>query len=149
MHGTLSMIHFEYVAAAGRALLALLFIIAGLMFFRSADFAFAQSVISNHGLPFPGLLLVATMVVQLGCGGMMLVGWKSHWAAAILLVWLIPATLLFHSFWAVPPDQVPDQTFHFMKNIAVAGGLLLVIGLANLGGAEPAGQLRATVTNKD
>jgi len=131
------MSRFQYITSgAGRALLALLFIIAGLMFFRSADFAFAESVIAGHGLPFPRVLLVSTIILQLGCGVMMLVGWKAQSAAAVLLIWMIPATLLFHSFWAVPADQVPNETFHFLKNIAIAGALLLVIGLANPASAK-------------
>src|SRR5258708_3743951 len=92
--------------AAGRTLVAALFITAGLMFFRSPDFAFAESVISGHGLPYARTLLICTMLMQLGCGGMMLVNWHARWAAFALLVWLIPATMLFHAFWAAPPAQV-------------------------------------------
>jgi putative oxidoreductase len=114
--------------AAGRTLLASLFVTAGLMFFRSPDFAFAESVIAGHGLPYARILLICTMLIQLGCGGMMLVNWHPRWAALTLLIWLIPATILFHAFWAAPPEQLADQTFHFLKNIAVAGALLLVAG---------------------
>ncbi len=114
--------------AAGRTLLASLFIIAGVMFYRAPDFAFAQSVIAGRGLPLARVLLIGTMGLQLVCGTMMLINWHAKWAALLLLIWLVPATLLFHAFWAVPAEQVPDQTFHFLKNIAVAGALLLVIG---------------------
>jgi putative oxidoreductase len=98
------------------------------MFFRSPDFAFAESVISGHGLPYARILLICTMLIQLGCGGMMLVNWHARWAALTLLIWLIPATVLFHAFWAAPPEQLADQTFHFLKNVGLAGALLLVVG---------------------
>lgn len=114
--------------AAGRILLASLFITAGLMFFRSADFAFALSVIAGHGVPFASLLLGCTMAIQLACGGMMLINWHARWAALVLVIWLVPATLLFHAFWSAPLDLVADQTFHFLKNVAIAGALLLVAG---------------------
>jgi putative oxidoreductase len=120
---------FERIAiAAGRTLLASLFITAGLMFFRSPDFAFAESVITAHGLPAARAMLICTMILQLGCGGLMLINWHARWAALGLLVWLVPATMLFHAFWAAPPEQVANQTFHFLKNISVAGALLLVAG---------------------
>ena len=127
------MIPIHYYAVAGRSLLALLFIVGGLMFFRSADFAFARSVIASYKLPFPRVLLIGTMAIQLGCGGMLIVGWNAHLASTIVLVWLIPATAMFHPFWKVPPGQVPNETFHFLKNIAIAGGLLLVMGSADWG----------------
>jgi putative oxidoreductase len=122
-------VSFERVAAAaGRTLLASLFITAGLMFFRSADFAFAESVIASHGLPLARMLVIGTMLIQLGCGGMLLVNWQAKWAALTLLAWLIPATMIFHAFWVAPPDQVADQTFHFLKNVSIAGALLMVVG---------------------
>jgi putative oxidoreductase len=114
--------------AIGRALLASLFITAGLMFFRAPDFAFAESVIADHGIPFGSLFVVGTVCLQLGGGFMMLVNWHARAAALALLVWLIPATLLFHAFWAMPPQQVAEQTFHFLKNVALAGALLVVAG---------------------
>jgi putative oxidoreductase len=115
---------------AGRVLLGALFIIAGLMFFRHGDFEFARSVIADHGLPFPALLLIGTMVIQLVCGTMIVTGWQARWAAVVLLIWLVPATLLFHAPWSSPADQVANQIFHCLKNIAIAGGLLLVVGSA-------------------
>jgi putative oxidoreductase len=113
---------------AGRVLLASLFIFGGLMFFRAPDFTFARSVIANHGLPFPAIWLVSTMVIQLGCGASILLGWREKWAAAILLIWIVPATVLFHPFWAVPAEQVHGTLFDFAKNVAVAGALLLTLG---------------------
>jgi putative oxidoreductase len=132
----------RFAIAAGRALLASLFIAAGLMFFRRPDFAFAESVIAGHGLPYARILLICTIFIQIGCGGMMLVNWHARWAALTLLVWLIPATMLFHAFWAAPPEQVADQTIHFLKNVAVAGALLLVVG------ASPAQPLVAFPTRR-
>jgi putative oxidoreductase len=123
----------QYYVAAGRSLLGLLFIIGGLMFFRRPDFSFARSVIASHRLPYPALLLIITMGMQLGCGAMMLMDWNARVAATIFLVWLVPATAMFHPFWKVPPEQVPNETFHFLKNMAIAGGLLLVMGLGNSG----------------
>jgi putative oxidoreductase len=124
------MIPLNYVGDAGRALLAVLFITGGILFFRRGDFAFALSVISSYKLPFPRLLLMGTMAIQLICGAMLLVGWKAGWAASVFLVWLVPATAVFHPFWRAPPAQAPNEMFHFLKNIGIAGGLLMVVAYA-------------------
>ena len=55
-------------------------------------------------------------------------------AAGILALTLIPATLGGHRFWEEQdPGKRAQQQFHFLKNVAILGGLLLV----------PAGAVRA------
>jgi len=58
---------------------------------------------------------------------MLLVGWKTRWAALALIVFTIPATFIFHAYWGVPADQALNQQIHFVKNLAIVGGLLAVI----------------------
>jgi putative oxidoreductase len=125
--GMNNMLPERYCSLIGRVLIASLFIAAGLLFLRSADFSFAYTFMAAKGVPYPRVLLITTIVFQLGFGGMILAGWKMRWAAAALLIWIVPATLIFHSFWASPPAQAPNEMFHFLKNVAVAGGLLLLI----------------------
>ena len=61
-------------------------------------------------------------------GGLLLVaGWKARWVAAALFVFSGLAALFFHNFWAVAADQVQNQSIHFMKNLAIMGGLLYVV----------------------
>ena len=64
--------------------------------------------------------------IELGGGLLLLVGWKARWAALLIFLWLIPTTLLFHNFWAVPPEQYMNQQNHFLKNVAIMGGMLMV-----------------------
>jgi len=47
-------------------------------------------------------------------------------APLALIVFTIPATFVFHANWGVPADQVMNQQIHFMKNLAIVGGLLSV-----------------------
>ena len=53
----------------------------------------------------------------------------ARWAAAVLFVWMIPVTLLYHNFWAAEPAQLFNQTNHFMKNLAIMGALLHLAGM--------------------
>ena len=60
-------------------------------------------------------------------GAMLVLGWKARWAALALIVFTVPATFIFHAYWGVPADQVMNQQIHFMKNLAIVGGLLSVL----------------------
>ena len=58
---------------------------------------------------------------------MLVVGWKARWAAFLLAAFTAIVTLFFHNFWAVPEAQKMMQQIQFLKNLALIGGLLLVM----------------------
>ena len=117
----------RYAPLAGRLLLALLFFQSG--WHKIADFAGNARVMAAKGIPLPEVLLVATIVLVVGGGLMILFGWYARWAAAVLFAWMIPVTLLYHDFWTAEPAQVFNQTTHFMKNLAIMGALLQLLGM--------------------
>lgn len=83
------------------------------------------------GIPFAEVALLITIVLVLGGGLMILIGWRVRWAAALLFLWMIPATLYFHAFWTYPPEQMFNQTNHFLKNLALTGTLLFIVGMGS------------------
>ena len=119
----------RYAPLAGRTLLALLFFQSG--WHKIADFAGTARVMAPKGIPLPDVLLAVTIVLVVGGGLMILLGWHARWAAAVLFAWMIPVTLLYHAYWAAEPAQVFNQTNHFMKNIAIMGALLQLIGMGS------------------
>jgi putative oxidoreductase len=72
-------------------------------------------------------LAVIAMVIELGGGLLLVLGWKARWAAAALFVFCLVAAIFFHAFWAAAPDQAYMQQVQFMKNLAMMGGLLYVV----------------------
>lgn len=112
---------------AGRILLALLFFQSG--WHKLADFPGNARVMAAKGIPLPEVLLAVTIVLVVGGALMILLGWHARCAAAVLFVWMIPVTLLYHDFWAAQPAQVFNQTTHFMKNLAIMGALLHLLGM--------------------
>lgn len=109
----------------GRTLIALIFVLSG--FSKIAGFEGTVGYIAGKGLPLPQLAAIGAIVVELGGGLSLIVGWKARWAAAAMLVFTAMAAFVFHNFWAVPPDQTQNQMIHFMKNISMMGGLLFVV----------------------
>ena len=115
----------RYGPLAGRILIALIFVLSG--FGKVTGFEGTLGYIASKGLPLPQLAAISAIIIELGGGFMLVFGWRARWAAAALLVFTAFAALIFHNFWAVPPDQAQNQMIHFMKNISMMGGLLYVL----------------------
>lgn len=115
----------DYAPLFGRILLALIFVLSG--FGKIPGFEGTVGYIASKGLPFPQLAASAAIVVELGGGIALILGWRARWAAAAMLLFTVAAAVIFHNFWGVAADQAQNQMIHFMKNISIAGGLLMVI----------------------
>jgi putative oxidoreductase len=109
---------------AGRILLATIFVLSGIG--KVMGFDATVGHIAAKALPMPQIFAITAIVVELGAGVMLLVGWKARAAAAALLVFTGVAAFLFHAFWAVPPEEAAMQRIQFLKNLAIMGGLLYV-----------------------
>ncbi len=84
--------------------------------------ASTQQYMAANGIPLAGLLYLATVVIELGGGLSVLLGYKTRIGAIALAIFLVPATLIFHTNFA---DQI--QQIMFMKNLAIFGGLLMLV----------------------
>ena len=112
------------LALVGRILLALMFVLAGAS--KIAGFAGTVGYIASKGLPAPALLAVLTIVAEVGGGLAIVFGFHARWAALALAGFTLLASFIFHAFWSVPADQQMVQQLMFMKNISVAGGMLVL-----------------------
>ena len=115
----------QYGPLVGRILLSLMFIISG--WGKITGFAGTAGYMASKGMPFPELLLSVAIAIELGGGLMLLFGWKVRLAALAIFLFIIPATLVFHNFWAADPAQAQGQMIHFMKNLTIMGGMLYVM----------------------
>lgn len=114
----------DVAALVGRVLLALIFVVSG--WGKITGFAGTAGYMARKGLPMTEVLLVLTIICELGGGLAILLGWKARWAALAILVFLVLATLVFHPFWSAPADQAAMQQIQFMKNLSIMGGMLLL-----------------------
>lgn len=115
----------RFSPVAARILIAPIFLMAAVN--KMLDWDGTVEYISAHGLPFPSLGLTVGIVV-LSVGGLtMLLGYRARVGALLLFLFMIPATFVFHAFWAVPDEQASLQQIMFFKNLAIMGGLLLLI----------------------
>ena len=123
----------KFGPVTGRVLVALIFLWSGIG--KIGGFAGTAGYMASKGLPMVEVLLVLTIVIEVGGSLMLIVGWKARWAAAVMFLWLVPVTLAMHNFWAVPPAEVMGQQINFMKNLAIMGAMLFIMAF----GAGPYG----------
>lgn len=114
----------NFSVLVGRILLALIFVLSG--FGKITGFAGTAAYMASKGLPMAEILLVPTILIELGGGLMLIFGYRTRLAAAVLFLFLIPVTLVFHNFWAAPAAEAQMQMINFMKNLAIMGGMLCI-----------------------
>lgn len=122
----------RYAPLLGRFLIAFLFLRSGLG--KIDDFGGVAGNMTAKGMPYAEFLLMGAIAIEIVGGLCLLLGWKARWGALALLIFLIPATLIFHNFWAVDPAQVKEvtnQTGHFFKNVSIMGALIFVMGMGS------------------
>jgi putative oxidoreductase len=113
---------YDWAALIGRLGLAALFLWSG--YGKLVHMDGNVGYMKAFGLPAADLLIWPVLLVELAAGAMLLVGWKARWAAIALVLFTLPATFIFHAYWSVPADQALNAQIHFMKNLAIVGGLL-------------------------
>ncbi len=113
----------------GRVLMAIIFLLSGIN--KIGGFAGTAGYMASKGLPMADVLLVITIIIEIGAALMLIVGWKARFAAAVVFLWMIPVTLVFHNFWAAPAAQYQVQMIMFMKNLAMMGGMLYVVAFGS------------------
>ncbi len=107
----------KYANLAGRILLAHIFLLAGIN--KITGYSGTQGYMDAMGVP--GMLLPLVILLEVGGAVALIVGWQTRWAAYALALFSIVAALIFHSNLS---DQI--QMILFMKNLAIAGGLLVL-----------------------
>jgi putative oxidoreductase len=104
----------------GRILVATIFIMGGIG--KLAAPGPTQGYIAAMGLPVPQLAYAVALIVELGGGVLLLVGYRTKIVAAALAAFCVFTALVFHHALG---DQ--NQMIHFLKNFAMAGGLLQIV----------------------
>lgn len=107
-----------------RIFMAALFLVAGIR--KLLTYAGTVGYFTKLGFPAAEVLAAVAIAIELGGGLMLLAGWRTRWAAWLLILFVAVATAMAHRFWEFEPAQFNNQLNHFLKNIALIGGLLFV-----------------------
>lgn len=114
----------DTLALVGRILIAYLFIPAGIG--KLMGFGGTVGYITSAGLPLPEVAAAIAIVIELGFGIALLLGFKARWTAIVMAVFTVVTALFFHKYWSAPDAMKMMQQINFNKNMAIAGGLLAI-----------------------
>lgn len=107
----------DALALTGRILLAVIFVLSGLG--KLADPAGTAAYVASAGLPAPVLAAWGAAILETVGGIALIAGFRTRIVALALAGFSVIAAVFFHAQFA---DQ--NQMIHFLKNLAIAGGLL-------------------------
>jgi len=125
----------KFTQFVARIFLGHIFLLAGIS--KIGAYGATQGYMDAMGVP--GMLLPLVILLEVGGGVAIIVGWKTKWASLALAAFTVVAAAIFHNNFG---DQT--QMIMFMKNIAIAGGFLLLA--VHGAGAYSLDNRRATAT---
>lgn len=81
-------------------------------------------------VPQPDLAVLGTGALMIAGGASLILGLKPKLGAAAVLAFLAGVSPVMHDFWnSEDPGQRQNDMIHFMKNLALAGGALALMGV--------------------
>ncbi len=111
----------HWLAIAGRAILALLFILAGVTKLIGPT-PFREHMQAEH---VPTVLLIPVALFEVAAGGALLVGWMPMLAAGALSLFCVATAIVFHRNFSVRAERTA-----FSKDLALAGALAFVAAVS-------------------
>lgn len=112
----------------GRILIASLFMLAGVD--KMQHWNAAALSMSQHGVSMIGPLLAAAVAVEIGAGFGLMIGFRTRVMALALFMFTLVVNFVMHDFWTIAnADLARVEMQLFAKNMAIAGGLLVLVGL--------------------
>lgn len=108
--------------AVSRLLLAAVFLVAGIR--KIMFYSGTVGYFTKLGFPAPEVMAVLAILVEVGGGALLVLGWQTRRASWLLILFVVIATAMAHRFWEFDAAQYANQMNHFLKNAAIVGGLL-------------------------
>jgi putative oxidoreductase len=113
------------MALIGRILLAAIFVTSGVA--KLTDTPGTVAHMTGMGIPYAETLAIVAGVAEVLGGIAIAFGFLTRAASLGLILFMIPTTLIFHAFWNYTGEQRMPQMVNFMKNLAIIGGLAVLM----------------------
>jgi len=106
----------------GRILLVLIFLNSGIE--KIENFEGIAKFMAQYGMPYTSFFLFGAIILELAGSIFVILGYYTRLGALLLIIFLIPTTIIFHTNF----DE-PVQIIMFMKNLSMFGGGLVLLGM--------------------
>lgn len=110
----------------GRILLSVIFLTSA--FFKITAYSNMVAYATAKGVPMAGVGVAVAAAFEVLGGLAILAGFQARIVGWLLFLYLISTTFFFHNFWGVPAAEQQNTMIHFLKNLGIMGGLLLLAG---------------------
>ncbi|MDR3469758.1 MAG: DoxX family protein [Xanthobacteraceae bacterium] len=132
------------LVAIGRILFSVLFVVSGAM--KLIDIAATTHLVADKvvipaalatytgqleamsGMPIAQILAIAAGILEVICGLLIALNFGARFFAAILILFVVAATVSFHNFWDTTGPERQDNMIHALKNLSLVGALLIIVG---------------------
>jgi putative oxidoreductase len=113
------------VPLTGRLMITYIFATSGM----AKVFSWSSNVeyMSTRHLPMIPVLLAIATVIELAGSVCLITGYQIRIAAFVMFLYTTVVTVLFHNYWAASATMAGIQETHFRKNLAIMGGLLMLV----------------------
>ena len=132
------------LVAIGRILFAVLFVLSGatkLLDIPATTQSIAEKVAipamvapytaqveTMTGMPITQTLAIAAGIIEVICGLLIALNFGARFFAAILILFVIAATVSYHNFWDMTGAERANNMIHALKNLSLIGALLIIVG---------------------
>jgi putative oxidoreductase len=106
----------------GRILLVFIFLQSGIG--KIENFQGTAQYMAKFGMPYTNFFLVGAIFFELVGSIAVILGYCTRFGTLLLIIFLIPTTLIFHT-----PFSDPMQKIHFVKNVSMFGGMLILFSV--------------------
>lgn len=108
----------------GRILISAIFLFSGIA--KVTNFSGMVAFMASKGMPMPNVMIAGALIIEILGALCLIAGFQTRIASLVMFLYLIPATLMFHNFWAMQGAMRGENQINFLKNLAIMGGLLMV-----------------------
>jgi putative oxidoreductase len=109
-----------FASLIGRVLLVLIFINSGTG--KIGNFEGTAQYMAKFGMPVTSFFLVGAIFLELVGSITVILGYFTRFGALLLIIFMIPTTLIFHTHFGDPVQKIM-----FMKNVSMLGGILILL----------------------
>ena len=114
----------SFFAFFARIFLAVLFVVSG--WGKLTGFEGTVAYVASNGLPAPQVFAALTILVEFGGGILLILGLFSRLVAFIMAGFALLTIVVVHHFWTMTDAEMMMNQINAMKNLAIAGGLLMI-----------------------
>ncbi len=129
----------KLMITAGRWLLALYFLVPGIMKFMAWDLSI--ELMTDHGIPSPAPLLLIAGAVNIVGALLLFTNRFVRFTSLGFVVYILIINATLHNFWALDGIEASHELQNFIKNLGILAGLLVLAGISPKRALRPSGLL--------